>query len=345
MTFNNIQPGDFVLAAYVMQNFMHVNYGNTLVPVNASGVGVDNTLDLGSTSFRWRGGYFSTNLNSYGIFNSYLTSGVGESAAINIERQGGFGGSLFYGYYDSGSDYGIRLKDSGGRLIFETNGANGNIGLGETNPSIRLLVSGDTGMQVKGQTGGGIFSIKPYITGHLFHEITTGSNESLQINLGINASLSVNSSVTISGSMTASQPRCKVTNSAQLTLTNGVNITWDTETYDTANMHSTSSNTDRLIAVVAGVYIISVFINTTKSGNPGNAVFEVALKRYNSGGTLQETIVTTDTFQGSSNPYPKQIDVGAVVACSLNDYVVAEVVTGGSADVMEGSIFQFTKIS
>jgi hypothetical protein len=36
-----------------MANFRNVNYGNPLLPVNSSGVGVDNTIPLGSAAFRY----------------------------------------------------------------------------------------------------------------------------------------------------------------------------------------------------------------------------------------------------------------------------------------------------
>lgn len=52
--------------------------------------------------------------------------------------------------------------------------------------------------------------------------------------------------------------RARVYNSGNITCTTGVNklLTFNTEDFDTANMHSTSSNTGRLTAPVAGVYFM-----------------------------------------------------------------------------------------
>ena len=54
MTFNIISDGDPGLASPVMQNFRHVNYGNDLIPVNSTGVGTSNTLDLGTATYKWK---------------------------------------------------------------------------------------------------------------------------------------------------------------------------------------------------------------------------------------------------------------------------------------------------
>lgn len=54
MTFNVINDGDPVLAAPVMQNWRHVNYGSALLPVNTTGSSVDDTLDLGSSTYQWK---------------------------------------------------------------------------------------------------------------------------------------------------------------------------------------------------------------------------------------------------------------------------------------------------
>ena len=48
MTFNIISDGDPVLAAPIMQNYRHVNYGNDLLPVDTNGSTVNDTIDIGS---------------------------------------------------------------------------------------------------------------------------------------------------------------------------------------------------------------------------------------------------------------------------------------------------------
>lgn len=68
MTFNNIQDGDPGDPTKVMENWRHVNYGNNLLPVNSSGVSVNETLDLGSASYAWNN-LFVKNLNISGVFS------------------------------------------------------------------------------------------------------------------------------------------------------------------------------------------------------------------------------------------------------------------------------------
>lgn len=57
MTFNNIQNGDPLDPSKVMENFRHRNFGSDLLPSDASGNPVDNTLDLGSATYGWKDAY------------------------------------------------------------------------------------------------------------------------------------------------------------------------------------------------------------------------------------------------------------------------------------------------
>lgn len=57
MTFNLIANGDPAVAETVMQNWRHVNYGTDLLPVTSSGLGLNNTINLGSTTYRWANTY------------------------------------------------------------------------------------------------------------------------------------------------------------------------------------------------------------------------------------------------------------------------------------------------
>ena len=50
MTFNIISDGDPVLAAPIMQNYRHINYGSALLPVDTNGSSVDDTIDIGSST-------------------------------------------------------------------------------------------------------------------------------------------------------------------------------------------------------------------------------------------------------------------------------------------------------
>tara|TARA_R110000868_G_scaffold11064_3_gene54330 strand:- start:1072 stop:1572 length:501 start_codon:yes stop_codon:yes gene_type:complete len=61
-----------------------------------------------------------------------------------------------------------------------------------------------------------------------------------------------------------SPPRCRLTNSANISLTNNLAtaVTFDTETHDTGGMHSTSSNTSRITIPTggSGMYLIGAGI-------------------------------------------------------------------------------------
>jgi hypothetical protein len=62
MAFNDIIDGDEILATPVMQNFRHVNYGNHLLPVDSDGDGVDDTINLGSATYRFKELFLSDNI-------------------------------------------------------------------------------------------------------------------------------------------------------------------------------------------------------------------------------------------------------------------------------------------
>jgi hypothetical protein len=109
MTFNIINYNDPVLSATAMQNWTHSNYGNDLLPMNATGVSVDNTLNLGGSSYRWVSIYSNgadiagtatiTKNNANGVSiqsassnNSVLNLGVGTTASevyIKTTKNGG----------------------------------------------------------------------------------------------------------------------------------------------------------------------------------------------------------------------------------------------------------------
>lgn len=56
---------------------------------------------------------------------------------------------------------------------------------------------------------------------------------------------------------------CQVWNNANITLTNGATtiLTWNSETYDTDNYHSTVTNTSRLTVPTAGFYLVTAMLD------------------------------------------------------------------------------------
>lgn len=53
MSFTVVAAGDPILASVALGNWRHINYGSDLLPVNSSGVSIDDTLNLGSSTKRW----------------------------------------------------------------------------------------------------------------------------------------------------------------------------------------------------------------------------------------------------------------------------------------------------
>lgn len=95
--------------------------------------------------------------------------------------------------------------------------------------------------------------------------------------LALTGALTVSGAVTLAGALTVAgavtvvnNPSCRVYNSANISITNGAGalqvITFNSELWDTASMHSTSSNTDRLVAPVAGKYEVKAGMRFASNG-------------------------------------------------------------------------------
>lgn len=91
--FNIISAGQATSATKAMQNWRHVNYGSALLPVDASGAGVTNTIDLGSTSYYFARGYIST--------CNIVTANVSTASITTINSTGGinYGSGYFVKIY------------------------------------------------------------------------------------------------------------------------------------------------------------------------------------------------------------------------------------------------------
>jgi len=155
MTFNIINNGDPGLAAPVMQNFRHVNYGSALLPVDSSGAGANNTIDLGSTAYGFKNFYIvgtidlgtntiaDTVLTGVWTFNSTVTttlngsgntklkiSSTGDTPVTGVFIVGDEGGANEQGWQiqtDGAATQHLKFRDStaGGELLFFEAGATG----------------------------------------------------------------------------------------------------------------------------------------------------------------------------------------------------------------------------
>jgi len=178
MTFNNITDGDPGLAAPVMQNFKHINYGSALLPVNASGVSVDSTIDFGSSTKYFKDGYIDTlsttgnvgfgtdspDTYSYGA-NFKIATVRNESpaltAVLQVVSNGTAGAFLDFG--NESIRRALIRGENGSDLTFHTNStnsgssvterarflSNGNFGVGVDDPD-SIIESWGTGTNFKG---------------------------------------------------------------------------------------------------------------------------------------------------------------------------------------------------
>jgi len=117
---------------------------------------------------------------------------------------------------------------------------------------------------------------------------------------------------------------CRVYNSGNQSISNSTDtaITFDTESFDTDSMHSTSSNTSRITFTTAGTYAIGgvVQFDTSATGR------RILNARLNGGSTL---IVVGEQTAGSSFP---AVEVETIYAFAATDYIelIAFQTSGGS---------------
>jgi len=127
---------------------------------------------------------------------------------------------------------------------------------------------------------------------------------------------------------------CRVYNSSNVTITGSVNqqIPFDTERWDTNNIHSTTSNTSRLTCRTAGKYLIVGNVHWYADGSgTGTRIVSIRLngssfigrERYEPGNELHTMIVTT------------------IWNLAVGDYVELNVyqTSGGNLDILNDADF------
>lgn len=68
-------------------------------------------------------------------------------------------------------------------------------------------------------------------------------------------------------------PSCRLINTANISpFTSGNTITWSSESFDTDDMHSTTTNTDRITVVTAGIYYVYGVVNSTLASAGGSTM-------------------------------------------------------------------------
>lgn len=110
-------------------------------------------------------------------------------------------------------------------------------------------------------------------------------------------------------------PAVRVTRSTPQTVPplSPVPVTWNTETFDTANLHNNTTNTERLVAPVAGIYDISAHVDWAADADGFRNV--VLVKSDNSTPDYR----FTSPIDGNN---PSSSDVAATVPMAAGDFVI-----------------------
>jgi hypothetical protein len=153
------------------------------------------------------------------------------------------------------------------------------------------------------------------------------------VNADVNAAAAIaKSKIAPSGAWALTEhptaPYCRVRNSAAQTIPNGTwtVLTFDTETYDNDTIHSVDSNTSRLTAKTAGVYLI-----IGECGWAANSTNRrlIAIRINGSLNIARQDVHSS--FAGAGSPVNH---VSTFYALAVNDYVDLIVYqnTGGTLD-------------
>ena len=132
-TFNSITDGDPGLAAPIMQNFRHVNFGSVLKPVDTNGLNSSATLDLGTNTVLWKDLYLSGTAN-VGVNSVFGVNRVGIGTATPTTILDVVGASKFSGNLTVDTD------------TFFVDSTNNRVGIGTTTPTFTLDVAGRLGL-------------------------------------------------------------------------------------------------------------------------------------------------------------------------------------------------------
>jgi hypothetical protein len=114
----------------------------------------------------------------------------------------------------------------------------------------------------------------------------------------------------------ANPPACRVHNSGTQNLANNteVALTFDSERYDTDTMHSTSSNTSRITATTAGLYLITGHVQITGDTDYISIVVSIRLGGTTAVAAIRETAPGTSANQ-------KMFSIATVYKLAAGNYV------------------------
>lgn len=119
-------------------------------------------------------------------------------------------------------------------------------------------------------------------------------------------------------------PAVRVTHSAAQSTVPGGAVAFDSERYDTANMHDTSTNNSRLTAPVTGIYVITASVLWA----PGPAGLRIIDLRRNG-----SPVIDNDSRLAPPAPQHVGASITTLARLEAGDYV--EVVIDGSLDILK----------
>ena len=130
-------------------------------------------------------------------------------------------------------------------------------------------------------------------------------------------------------------PAVRVTSSANQSIPHAAftNIAFDTESYDTANMHDNTTNNHRLVAPIDGVYQITGQVEWAANGTGGR---DLAINSIGGspGGTLA---YTRENDPSGPNAWPQQVTSYVKLTAGTSVYLTAFQTTGGALNTFANS--------
>lgn len=135
-------------------------------------------------------------------------------------------------------------------------------------------------------------------------------------------------------------PMCRVTGSANQAVASGAltGLSWDTETYDSTGIHSTSANSSRLALTSSGLWMIGVQVDLNASSGAGSRVVQLRLNDTTTIGEQTQGPAVDAAIVQCHAPY---------LATSTTDYVTALVfqASGSTGSVTSSSFFYAHRVS
>lgn len=115
-------------------------------------------------------------------------------------------------------------------------------------------------------------------------------------------------------------PRCSLYRSSALSLSDNTwtLVSWDSESWDSDAMHSTSSNTSRLVFTTAGRYLVTLNAWFAVNSTGGRAV---NLTKNGAGSRSASNVVLSDGGVQSTATAETLVSVSVERSFSANDYI------------------------